>query len=197
MSLSPTLAARACAAAILFLPLIAAAEPDAGEPPADTDTDTDAGVDIDLAEIEAALKNDAAANSGALSAPQPQPTAAASAFSLQSMNPDLSFVLDVAGAAFSKDEPLQTGGHDPRVTGFNFQQLELAVGRSVDPYFRFDANIVFGLDGLEIEEAYTTTLDLPARLQVRAGEFFTRFGRLNSRHPHAWDFVDQPIVLGR
>jgi hypothetical protein len=116
---------------------------------------------------------------------------------LQSMNPDISIILDVAGAWFSTDDPLQTGGHDPRKTGFNLQQLELAIGASVDPFFRFDSNIVFAQFGVEIEEAYATTLSLPASLQARAGQFLTRFGRQNPTHVHTWHFVDQPIVLGK
>jgi len=103
----------------------------------------------------------------------------------------------VAGAWFSREPSLQTGGHDPQRTGFNLQQLELSVGRSVDPYFRFDGNIVFSQFGVEIEEAYATTLSLPAQLQVRAGQFLTRFGRINPTHVHSWEFVDQPLAVGR
>lgn len=110
---------------------------------------------------------------------------------------DLALILDVAGAWFSDDEPLQTGGHDPSRTGFNFQQLELAAAANVDPYFRFDANIVFAEFGVEVEEAYATTLALPVGLQARAGQFLTRFGRLNPTHPHAWRFVDQPLANGK
>ncbi|MBF5041278.1 zinc-regulated TonB-dependent outer membrane receptor [Aggregicoccus sp. 17bor-14] len=110
---------------------------------------------------------------------------------------DISLILDVAGAAFTSDAPLQTGDHDPSQRGFNLQQLELSVGSVVDPYFRFDSNIVFHQDGVEIEEAYATTLALPANLQVRAGQFLTKFGRLNATHPHAWEFVDQPFAIGR
>ena len=113
------------------------------------------------------------------------------------MNPDLSFIADVALAAFSADEPMQSGAHDPYQNGFNLQQLELAVSKPVDPYFRFDANLVFSLEGVEIEEVYATTLALPGRLQVRAGQFLTRFGRVNATHPHSWLFVDQPFPLGR
>ncbi len=50
---------------------------------------------------------------------------------------------------------------------------------------------------MEVEEAYATTTNLPANLQVRAGQFLTRFGRINPTHPHAWDFVDQPFAIGR
>lgn len=122
---------------------------------------------------------------------------ASKSFSWQSLNPDLSLILDVAAAYFSSDDPLMSGGHDPNHNGFNFQQLELAIGSSVDPYFRLDANIVFSLFGVEVEEAYATTLGLPWGFQIRAGQFLTRFGRINNTHPHSWSFVDQMFILGR
>lgn len=115
----------------------------------------------------------------------------------QSMNPDISLILDFAGAWFSAEEPLQGGAHDPRETGFNLQQLEMSIGSNVDPFFRFDANLVFSQFGVEVEEAYVTTLALPAGLQLRGGQFLTRFGRLNNTHPHTWHFVDQPLVNGK
>jgi hypothetical protein len=154
-----------------------------------TTTTASAGVSAEeLAEIAAAL--------GADAAPPPAPPAE-TGFSIQSMLPDIGVVLDVALAAFSEEEPLQTGGHDPTRTGFNLQQLEMSLSSKVDPYFRFDANLVFAEAGVEIEEAYATTLDLPGHLQVRAGQFLTRFGRINPTHPHAWAFVDQPLAIGR
>ncbi len=121
---------------------------------------------------------------------------------VQNMNPNLSFIADVAAAAFSDEalsqaEGRQNGGHDPKANGFNLQQLELSVGAAVDPFFRFDANLVFSLFGVEIEEAYGTSLSLPGRTQLRAGQFLTRFGRSNNTHPHSWDFVDQPLANGR
>ncbi len=143
------------------------------------------------AAIEAALAADAAASAASAPPPAPPP------ISLQSLNPDIAFIGDVAFAYFSADEPLQTGGHDPTANGFSLQQLELSVSKSVDPYFRFDSNIVFSLYGVEIEEVYATTLALPGRFQVRAGQFLTRFGRVNNSHPHAWDFVDQAFPVGR
>jgi hypothetical protein len=145
----------------------------------------------DLAEIEAALGADAA---------EAAPVRAPAADALRGLlNPDLAFVLDVAAAWFApgEDAQLQTGGHDPTRNGFNLQQLELSIGKAVDPYFRFDGNLVFSQLGVEIEEAYATTLALPHSLQVRAGQLLTRFGRINATHPHAWDFVDQPFAIGR
>ncbi len=116
---------------------------------------------------------------------------------LQSMNPDLALIADVAFAQFSVDEPLMVGGHDPRASGFTLQQLELSVGAAVDPYVRLDANIVFAQFGVEVEEVYATSLGIPGGFQVRAGQFLTRFGRINATHPHTWDFVDQPLVIGK
>lgn len=116
---------------------------------------------------------------------------------LQSLNPDIAFIGDVAFAYFSADEPMTAGEHDPSANGFTLQQLELSINKSVDPYFKFDASIVFSLFGVEVEEVYATTLALPGRFQVRAGQFLTRFGRVNRMHPHAWDFVDQNIAIGR
>lgn len=143
----------------------------------------------ELAEIEAALGSDA---SEAAASPR-----AAAPPVVSSFNPDIGVVLDLAAGWFSQDENLQTGGHDPTKNGFNLQQLELSIGKAVDPYFRFDSNLAFSQEGVEIEEAYATTLALPANLQVRAGQFLTRFGRLNPTHVHAWDFVDQPFAIGR
>ncbi len=111
-----------------------------------------------------------------------------------------------AGGASSAREPelraLEAGGHDPKNRGFTVQNVELALAGAVDPYLRGDAFLVFQIDdqgesAVELEEAYLTTLSLPAGLQVKAGTFFSSFGRLNSQHPHSWDFADQPIVSSR
>lgn len=161
------------------------------EPP-DAAPDADAATDPDLAEIEAALGADAAAIEEA----RPTPRGNAAALTALLL-PDLAFIVDVAAAWFFADENLQTGGHDPTKNGFNLQQVEMSIGKSVDPYFRFDGNIVFSQFGVEIEEAYATTLALPHALQARVGQFLTRIGRLNATHPHAWDFVDQPFAIGR
>jgi hypothetical protein len=118
---------------------------------------------------------------------------------LSNFNPDLAVILDVAAGWFSGEtgKPITSGGHDPKKTGFTFQQLELSIGKAVDPYFRFDANLVFSQFGVEVEEAYATSLALPFSLQIRAGQLLTRFGRLNASHPHSWEFADQNFALTR
>ncbi|MEZ4439788.1 MAG: hypothetical protein R3B72_11905 [Polyangiaceae bacterium] len=157
----------------------------------------------ELAEIEAALGADAkvqtesATKDDAVAATQTSNTGPGIAATAAAFLPNISIILDAAAAMFSVSDPEQGGGHDPNANGFNLQQLELSMSKSVDPYFRFDTNIVFSLFGVEVEEAYATTLGLPASLQVRAGQFLTRFGRINSTHPHSWDFADQPFMWSK
>jgi hypothetical protein len=157
------------------------------------------------AAAEPAAAEPAAAEPAAAEPAAAEPAAAepAAGGGIQSLNPDLSFIADVAAGWFSHRPPLQSGEHDPHGNGFSLQQLELAASSAVDPYFRFDSFIVFkvphpGEDGgVEIEEVYATTTSLPANLQLRVGQFLTRFGRFNPTHPHTWDFVDQPLMVGR
>ena len=97
---------------------------------------------------------------------------------------------------------LQLGDHDPRVRGFTVPNAELSLDGAVDPYFRGFANLVYKIDpagetGVELEEVYFLTTQLPGNLQLRGGQFFSEFGRQNAQHPHAWAFVDEPLVLGR
>lgn len=117
---------------------------------------------------------------------------------------NLSFdVLANAGWASTPDvERVQPGGHDPSQRGFSIRNAELAVDGAVDPYFKGFASVVLMTDAedeteIELEEAYALTTGLPAGLQVKAGRFFAEFGRHNNQHPHAWAFVDQPLVLNR
>ena len=78
--------------------------------------------------------------------------------------------------------------------GFNLNYAEFSMHSTVDPYF--DADAIFHLhpDEFEIEEAYITTRKLPANLQIKAGQFRSGFGRINSIHQHAQHFTSQPLV---
>ncbi|MSU36933.1 MAG: hypothetical protein EXS36_17920 [Pedosphaera sp.] len=96
----------------------------------------------------------------------------------------------------------QLGGHDPNQRGFTVQGAELNLQGAVDPYFRGNANIVFQLSAggeslIELEEAWLETMSLPGNFQIRAGQYLTEFGRINTQHPHSWGFVDAPLVSGR
>ncbi len=119
-------------------------------------------------------------------------------------NIGLSALFSAGGSSVSDAQlaNLQAGGHDPNRTGFTVQNVELSIGGAVDPYLDGQANLIFMIDRngetvVELEEAFLTTRALPYGLQVKAGQFFTEFGRHNQQHPHTWAFVDQPVVLSR
>jgi hypothetical protein len=112
---------------------------------------------------------------------------------------------NVSTFAYSTDpnlDQLEVGDHDPQQRGFNARNAEIALDGAVDPYFEGFANIVLLLNNdneteIELEEAFAQTTDLPWGLQVKSGQFFAAFGRINPTHPHTWDFADDPLVNGR
>ncbi len=123
--------------------------------------------------------------------------------------PDISLILDTSYVGRNlKDETfkkLETPGlyhkHDGEnhgelneKRGFNLNYAELYLYAPVDPYFDLYATIPFSEHGSEVEEAYAVTRGLPFSLQLKVGKFRSSFGRLNSQHPHLWDFANQPLV---
>jgi hypothetical protein len=113
--------------------------------------------------------------------------------SFQKMLPDISLVTTMAGAYFTQD-PTGPTGVDPSQTGFNLQEIELALQSVIDPYFRADVMLTFSTDSYELEEGYFTTLDLVKGFQVRGGKLRIPFGRQNPKHLEQWDFVDNTLI---
>src|SRR2546430_4329669 len=117
------------------------------------------------------------------------------------MNISFDGLFALAGSTARDLDHIEVGDHDPQQRGFNARNIELALDGAVDPYFEGFANIVFKLNNdneteVELEEAFLQTTSLPFNLQLKGGQFFAAFGRLNPVHPHAWDFADAPIVNG-
>jgi len=115
------------------------------------------------------------------------------------MNISFDGLFALAGSSARDLSDIERGDHDPQQRGFNARNIELAFDGAVDPYFEGFANIVFKLDNdnetqVEVEEAFLQTTSLPFNLQLKAGQFFAAFGRINPTHPHTWDFADAPIV---
>jgi hypothetical protein len=119
---------------------------------------------------------------------------------------DISAILDVTVGGSTADDnalnEINLGDHDPKVTGFNVRNEELVISADVDPYFVALLDVVYkiseeGESEFELEEAYGMTTGLPGNLQFKIGQFFTEFGRVNPTHPHAWEFVNQPVIFGR
>jgi len=113
----------------------------------------------------------------------------------QSLNPDISVIGIFAGAWYSRNDPYVFAEDDPQQTGVDLQELELAFQSVVDPYFRFDTFLSFKQDGVEVEEAYGTSLfSMPLNTQLRMGRMRAKFGRINQIHTHAQNFVTLPLV---
>lgn len=108
--------------------------------------------------------------------------------------------LIAAGASSAnRDElrELQGGGHDPNRNGFTLQGVEVSFSGAVDPYFAAASHILITEESIELEEAYVTSTALPSGLELKAGYYLTEFGRINPSHPHAWHWLDQPIIASR
>jgi hypothetical protein len=102
-------------------------------------------------------------------------------------NPDISVIGDARAWTTSEGE---------RNVDLGVHEVETAFRSTVDPYARADVYLsIASEDGefeFELEEAYLTTLSLPAGLQLKAGKFRSAFGKINRTHPHALPFIDVP-----
>jgi hypothetical protein len=128
-------------------------------------------------------------------------------FSQNAYLPDIAFIMNMSAMSRNVKNsdyeaysiPGFINGGDAEIQfnkdkGFNFNYTEVALSSTVDPYF--DAFVIFhiSLDAFETEEAYVRTRALPLGLRVKAGKFKSDFGRINSKHQHAWNFDSQPII---
>ncbi len=118
------------------------------------------------------------------------------------LNLSFNALIDAGWSTTPDVTDLQLGDHDPIQRGFTISNTEIVLDGAVDPYFTGFADVVFKLNednetDVELEEAYLTSTSLPWNLQVKGGQFLTELGRQNQQHPHAWDSVDVPLVLGR
>ena len=118
------------------------------------------------------------------------------------MNISFDGLFALAGSSERHLDHLEVGDHDPQQRGFNARNAEIAIDGAVDPYFEGFANIVLKLDNnneteIELEEAFLQTTSLPYGVQLKGGQFFDAFGRINATHPHTWEFADSPLVNGR
>ena len=154
---------------------------------------------VEIRALQARMDSAARAGEGRPAvAPMSAPTRTGGAY----MNIGFVGLADFGWSSERNVASLQVGDHDPLVRGFTIPNAELTLDGAVDPYFKGFVNIVTKLDSkgetaIELEEMFALTTALPGNFQIKAGQFFTDFGRQNAQHPHAWAFVDQPLVLGR
>ena len=80
--------------------------------------------------------------------------------------------------------------------GFDLSEAEVAFQSEVDPYAKVDLFLSFPAgETPEVEEAFITTMSLPAGLQLKGGRFKNAFGRWNTLHTHAFFTVERPDAL--
>ena len=177
--------------------LLAAAEVDGGVP-------EDAQLQKELQQAiqsdqSAAAKSNPAAQAAAAS---DAPAAPLPARGTQSLNPDISAIID-ADFGYQRRPLSFLNGDDPdlhadpglHAIGPAVQEVELALSAIVDPYLKGEVYLtIANLAGIEVEEAFATTTSLPWNLQVKMGSFRSAFGRQNGQHQHVQDFTRRPLV---
>ena len=107
----------------------------------------------------------------------------------------------VGGWSTGEIGELSSGGHDPQRETFSAQAIEPGLSLRTK-YLEGFANYLFYQDGEgdwdgELEEAFGKIVNIPGGFEIRGGRYLARFGSLNDRHLHAWDFVDAEMANTR
>jgi hypothetical protein len=92
---------------------------------------------------------------------------------------------------------LPPSNDDPSATteGFTVQRIEIGAVSVIDRHL---AGAIFlavpNLQGIEVDEAYLVTSNLPASLRIKAGTFRSQVGRNNAQHLHMQNFTRRPLM---
>ncbi|AKU91483.1 hypothetical protein [Vulgatibacter incomptus] len=184
---------------------VAAPEPDrsqaaapsaAGQAPSAPAPASSPDEDAERARLEAELSAELGTTQGPPTVPIPNPEhlQTPSAQPVGKLLPDISAIGTFAAAGFSGEPTLRLPAHEPTHRGPQLQEIELAFQSNIDPFVRADVFLAISSEGLEVEEAYATTLGLPWNLQLRAGQFYAPFGRFNQVHfLEVTPFADMPL----
>jgi len=78
--------------------------------------------------------------------------------------------------------------------GLQFDEAEISVISVVDPYWTLVSNIVFAPDGVDPEEVWARSTNIPA-IQLKLGKIRGTFGKHGLLHTHAFPFIQAPIVM--
>jgi hypothetical protein len=102
-------------------------------------------------------------------------------------NPDIAVVGNFLGAA----------GRNPidPAPSLEMHEAELTLQAVVDPFARADFFLAASPQGFEIEEGFLTLTSLPGGLLAKVGKLKQQFGKANTLHPHALQWVDEPLVM--
>lgn len=78
--------------------------------------------------------------------------------------------------------------------GFNLNYAEVILHSQITADVEAKGLLHFFEGGVEIEEAFLATGNLPGGFGLKGGKFLSDFGYLNRQHHHEWDFSDLPLV---
>jgi hypothetical protein len=80
--------------------------------------------------------------------------------------------------------------------GLDFDEAEISLISTVDPYWTFVSNIVFLPDhSVDPEEVWARSVNIPS-VQLKLGQLRGTFGKHGLLHTHAFPFIQAPIVMG-
>lgn len=134
----------------------------------------------------------------------PEPSARTASGNSGRFNPDIGVIFQGRAWGYDNDP------HDYSIPGFplggetelapeglSLGETEINISANVDDKFTAWLTVPLhyheGHTEVEIEEAWIETMALPAGLSLRMGRFFSNIAYLNDKHPHSWDFADQPL----
>jgi len=115
----------------------------------------------------------------------------------QGLNPNISLGGDFFAAYSTSDNEYITepGDFSYGNNSFHLRETEVALVAPLDPFTRGKAFFSLTKNGISIEEAYMELLNLPLRMNLKAGIFYSEFGPLNRYHDHALPQFDRPRAL--
>lgn len=118
--------------------------------------------------------------------PAQLPTYGGASSAAKALNPDISVIGDFLGVV----------GHNGvrPVPALELHESEVGLQAIIDPYARGDFFISFGESGVNVEEGYLTFTSLPGGFVAKVGKMRAAFGKVNTIHNHALEWIDRPLV---
>lgn len=123
------------------------------------------------------------------------------AASPSAFNPEISLILqgryadmeDIGERSITGFMPVGDD-HGGPARGFSFDEGELVMSASIDPYSRGNLNLIFADGEAVVEEGWFQTTALDHGLTAKGGRFRSGIGYQNEQHPHAWDFANNTLM---
>lgn len=130
------------------------------------------------------------------------PMVAAQDAAANAFNPVISLVLSGTYSQLSQDPATYSlpgfslgDAASPGNRGLGINATELHFHADIDTDLYGALALILNPDNtVSLEEAYLKTTGVGDSFVVKAGRFFSAIGAINQKHPHDWDFVDEPLT---